>query len=152
MRWPTVAKVGAAASLTLIALAPSAHASPTGNPYFIQSSVAVAGGCEAWMNGNTDNSGGFYTQAIMESWGDACTLTYSRSHYGCNTNNFPEQSGCFKDTRFLYGGSGRLNTNWYWDGSNYLTWVCVYDVTQGVGSGGGGSSPSRGDQYCGSAI
>src|SRR5947208_1077209 len=52
---------------------------PTSPWYVITGSIVSTDGCEAWMDYATDDSGGFYTRALLESWGSNCEMHYRRT-------------------------------------------------------------------------
>ncbi|MGY4928460.1 serine/threonine protein kinase [Streptomyces sp. 900105755] len=85
---------------------------------WIPGSVASSNGCKAWLNYRPSDAGGF-TQALLESWGNDCKMNYFRG---------PESSSQkFTDPREQQG-AGTLNTDFYWDGPDVYTWVCVWRV------------------------
>jgi hypothetical protein len=110
--------VTAAATGIVMGTAVGAHATPTSPWSFLNGSDESVNGCEVWMNYATDNSGGFYTQALLESWGNDCEMHYVR------TGPSP-----FSDFQ-TQNGAGTYTTAGYWDGPGYTTAVCVWKVGQ----------------------
>jgi hypothetical protein len=129
MARPLLRLAAAGAVAAALAAAPlSAHAATPQLVHpdagYLSGSAASVTNCKAWMNW----TGNYYTQALLESWnGTPCTVHYFRSHSGSAT----------QEQTFRLGGTGTYTSSWWWDGSGYLTWVCVVNDRTGASACGG---------------